>query len=74
MAGLIPPELMPLPSQYPPFVTNDEQKRRWELCFAITRIVAQHDDPIFARQLFFSDFATDQAEFPTEPADLPQAA
>lgn len=55
----IPPEYEPHPDQIPAFVMTDADLERWRLCFAITRAVAQRDDPVFARELYFGDLPTD---------------
>lgn len=49
----------PHPDQIPSFITNDEQLRRWKLCWGITRAIAQRDDPVFCRQLYNGDLPTD---------------
>lgn len=53
---------VPHPDQVPAFVTNREELRRWKLVFGITRAICQRDDPVFARQLFFSDMPTDDPD------------
>ena len=58
----IPPEYAPHPAQVPRWVTDDEQRRRFDLCFAITRAVCQRDDPIFVRELFHGDLPTDDLD------------
>lgn len=62
----IPPEFLPDDNQYPPFVITPEQRQRFDLCFALTRLIAQRDDPVFCRQLYFSDLATGDLEASAE--------
>lgn len=58
MATRIPEDQKPNAIQYPPFVTTEEQRDRYDVCFALTRMIAQNDDPVFCRQLYFSDMPT----------------
>ena len=55
-------QLLPHRDQVPSFVNTDDDLRRFELCFAVTRLIAQRDDPIFCRQLYASDFDTGDLE------------
>jgi hypothetical protein len=63
MTGFVepPPEFQPLSGQIPPFITDDEQLRRWEWCFAVTRAYLGFDSPNWTRELFFSDIPVDPA-------------
>jgi hypothetical protein len=66
----IPPELLPHPSQVPPVVKTDADRQRFDLCFALTRLLTGRDDPIFTRQLYFSDTPTgDLAGLPEPDPD-----
>lgn len=58
----IPLELEPHTAQVPAFVTTDDELARFKLCFAITRLVAQRDDPSFCRQLYFGSLPTGDAD------------
>jgi hypothetical protein len=57
----IPPEYAPHPDQIPAFVTNDEELRRFRLCFGIGRGICGRNDPIFVAELFHGDLPTDDA-------------
>lgn len=57
----------PHPDQVPAFVKNDDDLRRFKIVFGITRAVCQRDDPVFARQLFFSDIPTDDVAATAAP-------
>lgn len=54
----IPAGLLPDPSQVPPSVKTPEDLKRFQLCFAIGRMIAGRDDPLFVRELYASDIAT----------------
>ena len=56
----IPAEFQPHRDQIPAWATDDA---RFRLCFAITRAVAQRDDPLFCKQLYDGDIPTDAPEF-----------
>jgi hypothetical protein len=59
----IPRELLPHPAQVPPDIKADADRlQRFELCFAIGRMICQRDDPAFVRQLFASDVPTGDLE------------
>ena len=67
MAFEIPPEYEPRPEQIPPWA---QDVARFRICFAITRLVAQRDDPIYCEQLYDSDeINTDEPL--AEPKPLP---
>lgn len=44
--------------EFPPFVVNAAQRRRWRLALAITRRIAGYDDLTFAEQIFRGDLPT----------------
>jgi hypothetical protein len=50
------PELTP--DEIPTWVETPEQVQRWQLCVGITRLVAQHDDAMFASQLYNDEIPT----------------
>lgn len=52
MAYEIPLEFEPHPAQIPPYVKDLD---RFRICFAITLRIAERYDPIFCRQLYYSD-------------------
>jgi hypothetical protein len=54
----IPPELLPNSGQKPPGVKTEEQRLRFNLCFAITRLVLGSDMVLFCRELYASDLPT----------------
>lgn len=54
----LPENLKPTEDQYPPFVNTRDERARFDLCFALTRLIAQRDDPVFCRQLYSSDMPT----------------
>jgi hypothetical protein len=56
------PEYLPAAGQIPPFVTNDDELRRFEWCFAIGRLVCARDDAAFVRELFHSEMPTTDTE------------
>ena len=45
----IPPEFEPHPAQILGYVKDLD---RFRLCFAMTRLIAQRDDPLFCKQLY----------------------
>jgi hypothetical protein len=49
---VIPPEFEPDPAQIPAYAKDVD---RFRICFAITLQIAQRVDPLFCRQLYFSD-------------------
>jgi len=51
----IPENLLPYEGQVPVYVQTDEQRQRFNLCFAIGRLICQRDDPIFVRQLYLDE-------------------
>lgn len=64
----IPPEYEPRIEQIPPYAHD---VGRFRICFAITRLVAQRDDPIFCKQLYDSDeITTDDVDL-AEPQSVP---
>jgi hypothetical protein len=68
MAYEIPPEYEPRDGQIPRWATDME---RFRICFAITRLIAQRDDPIFCKQLYDDDrVVTDDVDI-AEPGPLP---
>jgi hypothetical protein len=68
MAYEIPPEYEPRGEQIPRWATDVE---RFRICFAITRLIAQRDDPIFCKQLYDDDrVVTDDVDI-AEPGPLP---
>jgi hypothetical protein len=64
----IPPELLPAANQYPPGL-DEAQRKRWALCFAITRKFCGRDDPLFTCQLFDSDIPDPENEPASESGD-----
>jgi len=60
--------ITPHPDQVPSFVADAEQYRRFVICFSITRAVAQRDDVLFCRELYFSDMPTGDIEVPAASA------
>jgi hypothetical protein len=61
MAYQIPAEYEPNDAQIPPYATDIG---RFRICFAITRLVAQRDDPIYTKSLY------DDKRLVTDDVDL----
>lgn len=55
MAFEIPPDFEPHDAQIPSWATDVE---RFRICFALTRLIAERDDPIFCRELYFGEIPT----------------
>ncbi len=64
----IPPEYAPDPNQIPAYVHTPDDLERFKWCFAITRLVAGRDDPVFCAELFNSDMPTSDLTASEPPA------
>lgn len=45
-------------TDYPDFVTTDAERYRYRVCAGITLMIAGKLDPVWCRQLYFSDVET----------------
>lgn len=64
----IPPEYEPRDEQIPPYAHDIG---RFRIVFALTRLIAQRDDPIFTKQLYDDDrITTDDVDL-AEPLNVP---
>jgi hypothetical protein len=69
MAYQIPPEYEPREEQIPPYAHDIG---RFRVCFALTRLIAQRDDPIFCKQLYDDPrLTTDDVELAEPQGPLP---
>jgi hypothetical protein len=61
-----PQDYRPLPSQVPPFVTSDDELRRWNWCWACTVAYLGFPSPTWTRELYDSDIPVDPGEAQAE--------